>query len=89
MLGFSGSSFVKNLPANAGDASTIPEPRKSPGEGNGDPLQYSCLENPIDTGYSAWSCKRVGYDLATKQNNNKYLPMPNDSKNLKQTLNVG
>ena len=89
MLGFPGSSFVKNLPADAGDASTIPEPRKSPGEGNGNPLQYSCLENPIDTGYSAWSCKRVGYDLATKQNNNKYLSMPNDSKNLKQTLNVG
>ena len=42
---------------------------KSPGEGNGNPLQYSCLENPMDRG--AWQAtihgvKRVGHDLATK-----------------------
>ena len=43
----------------------------SPGEGNGKPLQYSCLENPMDRvawqGYSQWGCKRVRRDLATRQ----------------------
>ena len=46
---------VKNLSANAGDtrdAGSIPESGRSPGEGNGNPLQYSCLENPTDRG--AW-----------------------------------
>jgi len=43
---------VKNMPANAGDAGLIPVSGRSPGEGNGDPLQYSCLENPMDRG--AW-----------------------------------
>ena len=42
--------MVKNLPANAGDAGLIPESRRSPGEGNGKQLQYSCLENPLDRG---------------------------------------
>ena len=51
-LGFPGSSVVKNLPANAGDAGSIPELGRFPGEGNGDPLQYSCLGNPMDRG--AW-----------------------------------
>ena len=46
------ASQVKNLPANAGDGGSIPGPRKSPGEGNGNPLQHSCLENPMDRG--AW-----------------------------------
>ena len=44
---------VKNLPANAGDArdvGSIPKLGKSPGLGNGNPLQYSCLENPMDGG---------------------------------------
>ena len=46
---------VKNPPANAGDArdmGLIPESGRSPGEGNGNLLQYSCLENPMDRG--AW-----------------------------------
>ena len=46
---------VKNLPANAGDVrdlDSIPGLGRSPGEGNGNPLQYSCLENPTDR--SAW-----------------------------------
>ena len=42
----------KNPPANAGDAGSIPGLGRSPGEGNGNPLQYSCLGNPMDTG--AW-----------------------------------
>ena len=43
---------VKNLPANAGDSGLIPESGRSPGEGNGYPLQYSCLENSMGRG--AW-----------------------------------
>ena len=46
---------VKNPLANAGDTrdpGSIPESERSPGEGNGNPLQYSCLENPMDRG--AW-----------------------------------
>ena len=43
-------SPVKNPPANAGDTGSIPELGRSLGEGNGNPLQYSCLENPMDRG---------------------------------------
>ena len=50
--GFPGGSVVKNPPANAGDVGLIRASRRSPGEGNGNPLQYSCLENPMDRG--AW-----------------------------------
>ena len=45
-------SVVKNPPGNAGDAGLIPGWGRCPGEGNGNPLQYSCLENPMDGG--AW-----------------------------------
>ena len=45
-------SVVKKIPANAGDASLIPRSRRSPGEGNGNLLQNSCLENSMDKG--AW-----------------------------------
>ena len=48
-MGSSGS-VVKNPPANAGDVGSIPESGRSPGEGNGNTLQYSCLENPMNTG---------------------------------------
>ena len=49
--GAPGDAVVKNLPANAGDTGdvgSIPASGRSPGEGNGNPLQYSCLENPMD-----------------------------------------
>ena len=49
-MGIPGSSVVKNPLANAGDMGSIPGSGRSPGEGNGNPLQYSCLENPMDTG---------------------------------------
>ena len=49
---FSAGSAVKNLPTNAGDMSLIPGLGRFSGEGNGNPLQYSCLANPIDRG--AW-----------------------------------
>ena len=47
--GFLGGSLVKNPPANAGDVGSIPGLGRPPGEGNGNPLQYSCLGNPLDT----------------------------------------
>ena len=53
--GFPGGTVVKNLPANSGDARNlglIPGSRRFPGGGNGNPLQYSCLENPRERG--AW-----------------------------------
>ena len=46
-LGFPGSSAVKNLPASVGDVGLILGLQRSPGEGNDNPLQYSCLENSI------------------------------------------
>ena len=51
-LGFPGGSEVKVSACNAGDLGSIPGSGGSPGEGNGNPLQYSCLENPMDGG--AW-----------------------------------
>ena len=48
LMGFPGSSLVKSQLANGGDEGSIPGLGRSPGEGNGNPLQYSCLENPID-----------------------------------------
>ena len=64
---------VKNLPANAGDVrgmGLIPESERSPGGDLGNPLQYSCLENPMNRG--AWwamvhRVARVGHDLVTKE----------------------
>ena len=49
-MGFPGGSMVKNLPANSGDVVSIPGSGRSPGEGNGNPLQYSCLGNSMDSG---------------------------------------
>ena len=48
--GFPGGSVVKNLPANVGDMGSIPGSGRAPGEGNGNPFQYYCLENPMDRG---------------------------------------
>ena len=64
---------MKNPPANAGDkrdVGLIPGLGRSPGGGHGNPLHYSCLENPTErslVGYRPWGHKRVGHDLATKQ----------------------
>ena len=68
-MGFPGGSVVKNLPANTGDAGPIPGSGRSSGGGNGNPLQYSCLENTMDRG--AWRAAvhgiaRVEHNLATK-----------------------
>ena len=51
-LGFPHGSDGRESACNAGDLGSIPELERSPGEGNGNPLQYSCLENPMDRG--AW-----------------------------------
>ena len=48
LVGFPGGSEVKASASNAGDPGLIPGSGRSPGEGNGNPLQYSCLENPTD-----------------------------------------
>ena len=53
-----GGSVVKNPPANTGDASSNPEWRRFPGKRNGNPLQYSCLENPMDR--EAWQATVQG-----------------------------
>ena len=60
-MGFPGGAEVKNLPANAGDAGSIPASGRSPGEGNGNPLQYSSLEKSHGqrslVGYTPWGRK--------------------------------
>ena len=51
LIAFPGGTVVKNLPANAGDmrdSGSIPGSGRSPGEGNGNPRQYSCLQNSMD-----------------------------------------
>ena len=66
--GFPGGSVVKNTPASTGAIDLIPRLGRSPGEGNGNPLQYSCLENSRDR-VALWSIvygvARVGHDLET------------------------
>ena len=72
-LGFAfpgGGTLVKNLPANAGDAGdvgSIPQSGRSPGVGNGNPLQYSCLDDVQRSlaGYSPWSGKESDVTEAT------------------------
>ena len=66
MESFQSGSAVKNLPANAGDAGevgSIPGLGRSPGGGHGNPLQYSCLENPMDGG--AW--RATAHQVAKSQ----------------------
>ena len=70
-IGFPGGSGVKNLPVSAGDAGLIPGSGRSPGEGNSNPLQYSCLGNPMDRG-SWWATFHgVTESDMTEQLNNK------------------
>ena len=61
--------MIRNPPANAGDMSSIPGLGRSPGGGNGNPLLYPCLENPLDKrsgGLQSMGSQRVGHDLVTK-----------------------
>ena len=64
--------MVKNLPANAEDTGSIPGSERSPGEGNGNPFQYFCLENSMDRG--AW--------LATVHGVTKELDMTENARTL-------
>ena len=57
----------KYLPANATDVSLNPGSRRYPGGGNGNPLQYSCLENPMDSRAVSMGSQIVGHNLATEQ----------------------
>ena len=63
------SSVGKESACNAGDLGSIHWSGRSLGERNGNPLQHSCLENPMDKGawWAPWHCKRGRHDLATKQ----------------------
>ena len=60
--------MVKNLPANAREADSITGARRFPGEGRGNPLQYSCLENPMDRG--AW---QATVHVAAKESDTTHL----------------
>ena len=57
-MGFPGGSMVKNPPANAGGTGFIPGSERSPGEENGNPLQYPCLGNLMNRG--AWQTRVLG-----------------------------
>ena len=71
-LGFPGGSLAKNSPVSTGDMGSISGLGRFPGEGNGSPLQYSCLGNPMDRGawqgYTQRCHKRVRRELATNSN---------------------
>ena len=66
--GFLGGSVVKNPPTNAGEMPSIPGSGRSPGEENGNLLQYSSLGNPMDKAMAGYSpCVTERHDLANKQ----------------------
>ena len=69
--GFPGGSMVKNLPANAGDASSIPEAGRSPGRGNDNPLQYFCLENLRDR--ETWQATFHGVTKSWRQQSTTHM----------------
>ena len=81
MRGFPGGSVVKNQLASAGDMDSIPGSGRSPGEGNGDPLQCACLGNPMDRG--AWQATLHGVakalDTTERLNNNNKDVRPEPS----------
>ena len=68
-MGFPSSLVIKNLPAHAGatgDTGSVPGSGRSPGGGNGNPLQYSCLENPMDRG-AWWATKSEVHGVIESQ----------------------
>ena len=69
--------MVKNPPANAEDTGSIPGWGRSPGEGNGSSLQYSCLGNPMDR--RAWwatvqEVRKAGHNSGTNEQQDKHVP---------------
>ena len=80
LVGVPGVSESKESACNAGDLGLISELGRSPGEGNGNPLQYSCLENPNGqrslSGYSPWGCKESDMtELSTQQRLNHFVSL--------------
>ena len=71
-LGLPGGSEGKETACNAGDLGTIPGSGRSPGGGNGNPLQYSCLENPMDRG-AWWATVHGVAKSQTQLSNEHYL----------------
>ena len=76
-MGFPGGSQGKESAYNAGDPGLVPGLGRFPGEGNGYPLQYSCLGNLMDTrslaGYSPWGHKKARHDGATFTHSRTHL----------------
>ena len=88
-MGFPGGSEVKASASNVGNPGSIPGLGRSPGEGNGNPLQYSCLKNPMDGG--AWwatvhrvakSQTRLSDFTFTRTGKSNILPISHLSNNL-------
>ena len=79
-VSFPGSSVVKNILAKVGDTGSIPGLRRSPGEGNGNPLQYSCWKNPMDRG--AWQA--IVHGVAKEPDTTKWL---NNKKQIRGSRN--
>ena len=75
-LGFPGGSEVKASTCNAGDLGSIPGSGRSPGEGNSNPLQYSCLENPMDRGACWATVHRVAKSRTRLSNFTHSLTQP-------------
>ena len=77
LMGFPAGSVVQNLSANAGDTSSIPGSGRSPGGGKDNPLEYSCLGNPVDRGTWRATIHGVAKESdtaeATKQFENEFL----------------
>ena len=69
---FPGGSVVKNLPANSGSADSIPGLGRSPGGGNGNPLQYSCPGNPMDGG-GWWAIVRGFKELGVTKHTHTHI----------------
>ena len=67
-MGFPGGSVSKESACNAGDQDIIPRLERAPGEGNGNPSQYSCLENSMDRG--TWWATVLGVTKSTKRLSN-------------------
>ena len=75
-MGLSAGSAVKNLPASAGDAGSIPGLGRSPGKENGNTLQYFCLGNPTDRGAcraTVHRSQRVEHNLVTEEQKQIYI----------------
>ena len=70
--GFPGGSVGKNPPANAGELGLIPGSGRSPGEGKGNPLQYSCLKNPMDRGDWRATYSPLGFKESDTTENAKH-----------------